>query len=300
MSSHRILLSLLLFASPLVAACDKDDGGSSGGGDYKALEARVAKLEAEEKKYHEMLAKIKTSIDENEKRQAAQQAEEEASQPAEDATFSVGVAGNVIDGPADALVTVVYAWDFACPYCMMTSSVMEELVKEYSGKVRVAYKNLVVHPDAVMHVHLAGCAAAKQGKFLEFKNAFWEKGFGPYSASKGRDREALSLENVMAIASELGMNAGKLKTDMNSPECKSRIASDMAEMERFHVNATPSFFINGREIIGGMDKEGFKAIIDEKLKIAEASGVPAKDYYETEIVAKGEKVFRSKKDPKPH
>lgn len=160
------------------------------------------------------------------------------------------------------------------------------------------FKNLVVHPDAVMTAHLAACAAGEQGKFTEFKNAFWERGFLPYAKSQGQDMAALSEDNMMAIAKELGLDLTKLKADMGPP-CQKLIRDDMAEMEKFHVNATPAFFINGWEHIGGMDKEGFKAKIDEKLKIAEASGVSAKDYYDQEIFGKGEKVFRSKKDPKP-
>ena len=172
------------------------------------------------------------------------------------------------------------------------------MIKEYDGKVRVVFKNMVVHPDAVTTAHLAACAAGLQGKFTEFKTAYWEKGFLPYAKSQGQDTAALSEDNMLAIAKELGLNVTKLKTDMG-PACQKRLADDQAEMNKFHVNATPAFFINGQEFIGGMDKEGFTAIIDEKLKIAEASGVPAKDYYDKEILGKGEKVFRSKKDPKP-
>ena len=47
----------------------------------------------------------------------------------------------------------------------------------------------------------------------------------------------------------------------------------MQEMSKFHVNATPTFFINGKHVGGALPKDGFKQIIDEQLKIAEASGV---------------------------
>ena len=40
-------------------------------------------------------------------------------------------------------------------------------------------------------------------------------------------------------------------------------------------------------------------MIDAKLEIAQKSGVSGADYYAREIFAKGEKTFRSKKDPKP-
>jgi protein-disulfide isomerase len=158
--------------------------------------------------------------------------------------------------------------------------------------VRVVFKNLVVHPQVVTDAHHAGCAAAKQGKFVEFKNAFWEKAFGPYAAQ--RDQSKLGVENIMAIAKDIGLDTEKLKADMNGPDCKAFVQADMAELAKFRVNSTPSFFINGKPINGALPKEAFKQAIDEKLKVAEASGVPGASYYDKEIMGKGEKQFRSK------
>jgi protein-disulfide isomerase len=164
--------------------------------------------------------------------------------------------------------------------------------------VRVVFKNLVVHPQQVMTAHKAGCAAAKQQKFVPFKNAFWEKGYGAYTAS--RDASKLGEENIMAMAKDIGLDTGKLKADMESPDCQQQIERDMQELQKFHVNATPTFFINGKHVGGALPKEQFKAIIDERLKVAEASGVSGADYYEKEIIGKGEKQFRSVVDPKPN
>jgi predicted DsbA family dithiol-disulfide isomerase len=161
--------------------------------------------------------------------------------------------------------------------------------------VRVVFKNMVVHPP-VMDAHKAGCAAAKQGKFVAFKNAFWEKAFGPYAAS--HDPSKLGVDNVMAIAKDIGLDTAKLKADMEGPECKAQVEGDMAELRKFHVGGTPFFFINGKTLNGAMPKEAFKQVIDDRLKVAEASGVPGASYYEKEVMGKGEKQFRSKADPK--
>ena len=74
----------------------------------------------------------------------------------------------------------------------------------------------------------------------------------------------------------------------------------MAELAKFKVNSTPTFFINGQHVGGALPKDAFKQIIDEKLKVAEASGVAGGEYYAKEVVGKGEKQFRSKMDPKPN
>jgi protein-disulfide isomerase len=235
--------------------------------------------------------------------QKAQAAQEEREEPADDAVFAVDVTADIqagqVDGPATAPVTVIKAFDFACPYCQRMAPVMKELVAEYKGKVRVVYTNLLIHPPA-RPAHLASCAAAKQGKYLAFKDAFWDQGFGPYAASEGKDASSLGEDSIVKIARAVGLDTARLRTDMASPECKARIESDMAELARWHVNSTPTFFINGKPVSGALPKSELKELIDEQLKIAEASGVPGAEYYQKIVLARGEKQFRSKADPRPH
>jgi protein-disulfide isomerase len=262
-----------------------------------SVEERLARLEDAYDRNAEALEFLNKVYGQQKQQQQAQEREE----PAPDAMFAVNIADDVkagqVDGPASATVTIVKAFDFACPYCQRVSGTMEELVKDYKGKVRVVYANMLVHEPAKT-AHLASCAAAKQGKYMQFKDAFWEKGFMPYA--QGHDQSKLGEENILVIAKDLGLDTAKLKADMTSPECEARIQSDMSEMRKFHVNATPTFFINGKHVGGALPIEGFKQIIDEQLKIADASGVPGADYYDKVVLAKGEKQFRSKLDPKPN
>jgi predicted DsbA family dithiol-disulfide isomerase len=141
---------------------------------------------------------------------------------------------------------------------------------------------MVVHPQ-VMNAHLAGCAAGKQGKFAKYKALWWEKGF------KARKMDDANIE---AIAKEAGLDMGKFKTDKDGEECKQMIQNDMAELQKFHVNSTPTFFVNGTHVGGALPKENFKQMVDEKLKTAAGQ----KDYYDKVIMATGEKQFRSKMD----
>jgi protein-disulfide isomerase len=157
------------------------------------------------------------------------------------------------------------------------------------------YKNMVVH-DVAMPAHLASCAAARQGKYLAFKSAFWDKGFTAFAASGGKDRSLLGADHVVSIARDVGLDAGKLKADMDGPACKQLVEADMAELAKFKVSGTPMFWINGVVIAGAAPKADFEQIIDERLKVAEASGVPGAQYYEREVLGKGEKKFVSKKD----
>ena len=265
-----------------------------------SLEDRVARLEAQQTKHDEAL----DFLDKVYAQQKQQQQQQERDEPAPDAVFAVDVADDVklgeVDGPATALVTIVKAFDYACPYCQKVSGTMDELVKDYNGKVRVVYKNMVVHPQVATPVHLASCAAAKQGKYVAFKNAFWDKGWGSYAASQGKDHSSYTEDGILKIAGEAGLDTGRLKADMTGGECKKLVEADMSELAKFKVSSTPTFFINGQHVGGALPKDAFKQIIDEKLKLAEASGVSGGDYYAKEIIGKGEKQFRSKADPKPN
>ena len=155
-------------------------------------------------------------------------------------------------------------------------------MKEYDGKVRVVFKNMVVHPQVAL-AHYAGCAAGKQGKFQQFKNEWWEKGF---------KTRKMDEETVMAIAKDIGLNMEKFKADKDGPECKAFIEADAAELGKFHVNSTPTFFINGTHVGGALPKDSFKQMIDEKLKAADGQA----DYYDKVVMATGVKQFKSASD----
>ena len=63
------------------------------------------------------------------------------------------------------------------------------------------------------------------------------------------------------------------------------------------ANATPAFFINGRYISGAQPFENFDKIIQEELAKADqkiADGTSKGDYYEKEIVAKGDKKVKGR------
>jgi len=150
----------------------------------------------------------------------------------------------------------------------------------------VVFKHMVVHPQQVAQAHLAACAAAKQGKFVDFYNGWWDKAYKEYQDK--RDPSFLSEDSVYRVAGEAGIDVARLKNDM--PSCQQFVQADEEELRKFKVNGTPAFFINGEFIGGGIPKEAFKQYIDKKLQIAQSSGVSGAEYYEKEIRGKGEKM----------
>lgn len=194
--------------------------------------------------------------------------------------YSVPVGASPAYGPANAKVTIVMAFDFACPYCRRAWDTVDALQKKYGKDLRVVYKHLIVHPSVATTPAFASCAASHQKKFRELSNLLWTKAF---------DVRNFDEDNIDALAKEARLNTDKYKADV-AGVCKDEIKADQDLMKKLSVNATPSFFINGRYLAGALPQPQFEALIDEELTKANAAikgGVKADRYYEDEVVAKG-------------
>lgn len=196
------------------------------------------------------------------------------------ATYSIPVAGDPFEGPADAKVTIVKAFEFACGFCYRVRPTLDALVASYKGDVKIVYKYFVVHDQAVVP-GLAACAAGKQGKFAAMKDLIWEKGFV---------EESLEEEKMTELATELGLDLAAYAQDLRGESCMSWLKDGYQMLARMGVRGTPAFFINGRFLSGAQPVEAFKAIIDDELAKANqviSGGVSAADYYQTQVVDKG-------------
>lgn len=286
---HRLGSLLLVAVTSLAASCAAHPKTAE---TPAALEERVRKLEADNAKYAAALAFLQQIYEQ----QMAQRESQDDYAPAPGAVFAVPVADAVaagqVAGPASASVTIVEAFDFACPFCAEMNGMLDEVVRDYDGKVRVVYQNMLIHRFA-LGAHLGSCAAAKQGQFLAFKKVIWEKTFPAYASS--RDQSLFDEAHILEAGKAAGLDAAKMQRDLTSEECKARVASDMSELQRFGVNGTPTLFVNGTMTLE-LSKEELRGLIDEKLKVVAASGVAGADYYAKEVLGKGEKKFRSKRD----
>jgi len=214
-------------------------------------------------------------------------------------TYAVAIDGDPVDGPADAKVTVVKAYDYACPFCEKVRDTMDELRKKYGNDLRIVYKQFVVHPQTATAPALAVCAANKQGKFLQMDQLLWDKGFKARQFDKDTGPEAGGAPQrcwesaagcpiVLGFAKELGLDTEKFKADMK--DCQQLIQKDMRDLTVFGVGSTPTFFINGRYMVGAAPTDSFVALVDEELKKANeriAAGTPAASYYQQAVLDKG-------------
>jgi hypothetical protein len=97
-----------------IAASAEGGGGGAASGD---LEARVARLEKKLGKVDQGALDLLADVYKQREQQQAQQREQAESQPQPGQIYAPDIQPNValgaVEGPADALVTIVEAWDFA-------------------------------------------------------------------------------------------------------------------------------------------------------------------------------------------
>lgn len=191
-----------------------------------------------------------------------------------------------IIGAKDAKVTIIEAYEFLCPYCNMIAPTMEQLLAAYPNDVRIIPKYMVIHGPPALPAGLAMCAAGKQGKAHEMQGALWGQIWpqGPGNAN----RDKATAEAIEAAAGTIGLDVAKFKADATGAECQTWLQQSGRTLQKFGVGGTPSFFINGKVAQAG-DLDSFKKLVDAEIKAANDSGIPAGEYYDKAIIAKGKK-----------
>jgi protein-disulfide isomerase len=169
---------------------------------------------------------------------------------------SVPIAGAPTRGPARASITIVSFGDFECPFSAKAEAILRAVEVAHPGEVRVVFKNLPLpmHPNARLAA-AAALAADEQGRFWEFHDRLYARTGTPL------DREAL-----LQIATDVGLNTARLSHDLDDPGLAARLDRDKADAEMLGVKGTPTFFVNGRRIVGAQPVTTFEAAIAKGTK----------------------------------
>src|SRR5262245_50020397 len=61
--------------------------------------------------------------------------------------YRVPLADVLVFGPVDVLVTIVEFSDFSCQYCVRVYDMLDDLMRIYRGRVRLAYRHKLFDPE---------------------------------------------------------------------------------------------------------------------------------------------------------
>ncbi len=158
-------------------------------------------------------------------------------------------------GPSDAPVTLVEFSDFYCPFCKRVTPTIEELVKNYPGKVRRVWRHypLPFHTGSD-RVHQASECAHEQGKFWAYHDELFKKQGTPF------DDAAL-----IKLAKDLSLNKKKFEKCLKSDRYKELVQKEIARGNEVGVQGTPAVFVNGKLVSGAQPYENFDSIVKGEL-----------------------------------
>lgn len=157
-------------------------------------------------------------------------------------------------GPDNAPITIVEFSDFQCPYCQRSVGLLKELRRIYGDKIRVVYRDYPGpnHPFAAPAAEAAQCAG-EQSRFWEYHDSLFDR----QTTGKGWD--------FLALAKELGLQQESFASCLKSGRFREEVAKDLQEGFKLGITSTPTFFINGRPLIGAQPLAAFQTIIDSLL-----------------------------------
>jgi protein-disulfide isomerase len=175
-------------------------------------------------------------------------------------------------GSKTAPVTIIEFSEFMCPYCSAASGfnedvmnylksgdsnweapipkIMEEYVKD--GKVRIVFKNFIVHGTAIEPGQASLCAD-DQGKFWEMHDLLFE------------NQAAISTEKIAEFAEDIELDMDEFNACLSSEKYAEELDKTTAEGRAVGITGTPAFSVNGIMISGAQGFDAFKTVIDAEL-----------------------------------
>lgn len=187
------------------------------------------------------------------------------------AAVRVPIDGLPVLGSASALVTIVAFTDYQCPYCAKAERTLSRLREELGDDLRVV---LASHP-LPMHERAAPAAramlaAAEQGK----AEAMHLRLFA--------DTTALDEAGLVASARALGLDGARFDADRTGPKVTAELERVLALAQTLGADGTPTFYVNGRRMVGARPYESFRALVEEERARARelvSRGTPREQVY---------------------
>lgn len=166
---------------------------------------------------------------------------------------SIDTSKDYVRGAKNAAIMLVEYSDFECSFCKKHFPTMDQLLKDYEGKIGFVYKHypLPFHKNAQKSAETSECAG-EQGKF-------WEMHDKLFTAND------LSVENIKKLAKDLKLNTNQFNKCLDDGKYEQKIKDQTQEAVKFGVTGTPATFVNGYKISGSYPVSLFKEVIDAIL-----------------------------------
>lgn len=169
----------------------------------------------------------------------------------------------ISEGDTNAPIKIVEFGCFTCPYTKQAESTMTQVLRKYNGSVYYVFKPFPIptHNNSYEAARAVLCAR-DQGKQYELQKLIFKQ------------QDVCRADGSMAIkslAADAGLDMAKFNqcydNNMTDPELNRYIQQG----NDANIYATPTFFVNGRAVVGPKSLEQFEcALIKDKDLLTQA------------------------------
>ncbi len=183
------------------------------------------------------------------------------SAPTEPSRLQVSLDDDAVMGDPNAPVTIVEFSDYECPFCgRFYTETLPLLKQQYvdTGKAKIVFRDfpLSFHPNAQKAAEAAECVGDQGGDeaYFEMHDLIFE------------NQQSLSVSSLKQWARTVaGINGAEFDSCLDSGKFASEVQADFNEGAQYGVSGTPSFYINGVEIVGAQPFQVFRQAIEQEL-----------------------------------
>jgi protein-disulfide isomerase len=158
-----------------------------------------------------------------------------------------------VQGPREAVVTLLEYGDFECGHCATAFPVVKEITRWLRGALCYVFRHFPAadkHANALRAAEAAEAAGA-QGKFWEMHDLLCE-----YSP-------ALGEIDLKGYAQDLGLDVERFERERRDHVYLEKVRGDITSGVGSGVTRTPTFFINGVRHMGEVDLDSLLAAIEK-------------------------------------
>ena len=164
--------------------------------------------------------------------------------------------GDRILGKADAPITIFEYASLTCPHCAaFETETLPKLKKEWidTGKAKLILRAFPLDASALKASVLARCAPPE--RFYGFIETL-------FASQEAWGRSADPTPGLERIAKLGGMSEDQFKACMSNDAIEKEVlAMRMAGAKQYGVESTPTFFINGKKLVGAQPYEQFETML---------------------------------------
>jgi protein-disulfide isomerase len=132
---------------------------------------------------------------------------------------------------------------------------VKQILETYAGKIRLVIKNYPYkYRDFSKIAAEASLAAQEQGRYWDMHDMMLH------------NSPKLSRPDLNTYAEKLGLDLVKFNAALDKGTYAKKVEEDLTLAESIDLYNTPTFYINGRQIVGERPFTFFQKIIDEILQ----------------------------------